>query len=213
MNRSALGRGGIILVALVAVSCNFTPRQDAVSADSVLTPTSPLAGDGAVGSSTIRPYVPEDTGSASGLVSPPDAIEPPADLLPTAEAIAEAINRLRLATGVEPLVIDDGLTRMAFARSADMVARGYLSHEDPLNGNNIPYRLMTNAGYAGLLGENVFASQADLDRLVDEAVDGWLRSATHRATAMAPTFHFTGVGLMSDGEWWKVTQLFAEQLP
>ncbi len=213
MSRSPLCRGGVILIVFVAASCNFTPTRDGPSVGSVLTPTPLLPGDEPGGAPFIEPYVPESSGSASGSVGVPREIEPPADLLPIAESIAEAINRLRVATGVEPLVIDDGLTRIAFARSADMVVRGYLSHEDPLDGSNLPYRLLTDAGYGGLLGENVFASQADLEDLVDEAVDGWLRSPTHRATAMDPSFHFTGVGVLSDGEWWKVTQVFAGQLP
>lgn len=213
MSRSALCRGGVILVAFVAVSCNFSPSQDASSANSAPSPTSPLIGDGAGSAPFIEPYVPENTRSPSGSVVVPQEIEPPADLLPTAQAIAEAINSLRTATGVEPLVMDDGLTHIAFARSADMVVRGYLSHEDPVDGSNLPYRLLTDAGYGGMLGENVFASQADLESLVDEAVEAWLRSPAHRATAMDPSFHFTGVGVLSDGEWWKVTQLFAEQSP
>jgi uncharacterized protein YkwD len=200
-------------MAFVVASCSFAPTRDGSSTASALTPTPLLPGDALGGAPFIEPYVPQSPGSASDLIRVPRQVEPPADLLPIAEAIAEAINRLRAATGVEPLVIDDGLTRIAFARSADMVVRGYLSHEDPLDGSNLPYRLLTDAGYGGLLGENVFASQANVEDLVDEAVDGWLRSPAHRETAMDPGFHFTGVGVLSDGEWWKVTQVFAGQLP
>lgn len=213
MSRSILHRGGVILLAVVAASCNFSPAASEPSTDNASTPMPLATADAVGGAPFIEPYVPEGSTSASAPVVVPRAIEPPADLLPIAEAIAEAINRLRLATGVEPLVIDDGLTRIAFARSADMVVRGYLSHEDPVDGSNLPYMLLTDAGYGGLLGENVFASQADIENLVDEAVDGWLRSPAHRATAMDPNFHFTGVGVLSDGEWWKVTQVFAGQLP
>jgi uncharacterized protein YkwD len=213
MRRSALHRSGVILIALIVAGCNLPAAAQATSPISATTPT-PLAMEGeSTVAPFIEPYVPEASSTAPGVLTVPRDVEPPADLLPVATAIADAVNRLRLATGVDPLIVDEGLTRLAFARSADMVVRGYLSHDDPTDGSNLPYRLLTDAGYHGLLGENVFASQADFEHLVDEAVDGWLRSAAQRETALNPSFHYTGVGVLSDGEWWKVTQLFAEDLP
>jgi uncharacterized protein YkwD len=194
-------------------ACNFTPASEGMSAPNAPTPTSFQSGEMPSGTPFIQPYVPETPGSVEGPQTIPREFEPPAELVPVAEAIADAVNRLRVATGVEPLVVDDGLTRIAFARSADMVLRGYLGHEDPRDGSNLPWLLLTEAGYRGQLGENIFATQAQLEDVVDEAIDGWLRSPAHRSMAMDATFHYTGVGLLSDGEWWKVTQVFAEQLP
>jgi uncharacterized protein YkwD len=213
MTRSAIHRGGVILVACVMAACNFTPAADGAFGSPNPTPTGSTSGEALDGGSSIQPYVPGAAGSLTGSDALPGEIEPPAALLPVAAAIAESVNRLRVATGVEPLVIDDELTRIAFARSADMVLRDYLSHEDPGDGSNLPWRLLTDAGFGGHLGENIFATQAKLEDVVDEAVDGWLRSPEHRATALDPAFHYTGVCLMSDGEWWKVTQVFVEQLP
>lgn len=199
------------VLALVVVGCNYTPAGQI--APSGPAPTAMQPADAIAEAPSIEPYAPQATSSSANPVVVPREIDPPQELLPTAAAIADSVNRLRAATGVEPLVVDEGLTRLAFARSADMVVRGYLSHEDPVDGSNLPWRLLTEAGYGGLLGENVFATQAPLDEVVDEAVDGWLRNAAHRAVALDPAFRFTGVGLLSDGEWWKVTQVFAGQLP
>jgi uncharacterized protein YkwD len=213
MIRSLFHRSGVILMALVMAGCSFASTADETPGPSVSTATPLLPAGASSEAPFIQPYVPDASSAATESPSVPREVEPPADLLPTASAIADEVNRLRVAIGIEPLAIDDGLTRIAFARSADMVMRGYLSHEDPSDGSNLPYLLLTDAGYRGLLGENIFASQAELGDLVDEAVDGWLRSPEQRAAAMDPTFHFTGVGVMSDGEWWKVTQVYAEELP
>lgn len=213
MTSSPLHMSGVILAALVMAGCNFSPSLEGQAGHSASTPTPFPSVEALSGTPVIQPYVPEASGASLDSAAAPREVEPPPELLPVASAIADAVNRLRVATGVEPLVIDDGLTRIAFARSADMVTRGYLSHEDPLDGSNLPWLLLTDSGYRGLLGENIFATQAQLEDVVDEAVDGWLRSSVHRTTALDPRFHFTGVGLLNDGAWWKVTQVFAERLP
>lgn len=201
------------MAAFVMAACNLPAVNGATSEISGASPTAPDANEALDGGSPVQPYLPGSQGSPNGSGGLPREIEPPAALLPVASAIAEAVNRLRVATGGEPLVINDELTRIAFARSADMVARGYLGHEDPSDGSNLPWLWLTDAGFRGRLGENIFATQSQIDGIVDEAVDGWLRSTEHRETALDPGFRYTGVGLMSDGEWWKVTQVFVEQLP
>lgn len=204
---------GFLLAAFALASCSYSlPRGDS-SKPSAMTSTDFQPGEALDGIPIIQQSVLKTAGPTSNSIVVPSEVEPPAELLPIAAGIANAVNRLREATGVEPLVIDDRLTRIAFARSADMVVRGYLSHEDPLDGGNLAGRVLMDAGYRGSLGENLFATQASLESIVAETVDGWLRSPAHRVSAMDVRFHYTGVGLLSDGKWWKVTQVFAEQRP
>ena len=213
MPSSHVGRREIVIATIFLAGCTYPiPRSDssspALPTASAFQPENP-ANAGA----SIQPYVPQTTLALSSPVPIPQEVDPPSDLVAIAQAIAESVNKLRVAMGEEPLAVDDRLTRIAFARSADMVVRGYFSHDDPQSSRNLALWLLTDAGYRGKLGENLFATQAPLEDVVDETINGWLRSETHRANAMDADFHLTGVGLLSDGEWWKVTQVFAEQAP
>lgn len=212
MTSTPIRRVAVLLAACALGSCFSLPRVDSSNLHA-LTATPFQPGREMGGDIIQQPYIPETAGSTSNSIAVPSEVDPPAELLPIAFGIADAVNQLRQATGVQPLVIDDRLTRIAFARSADMVVRGYLSHEDPLDGSNLAWRVLMDAGYRGSLGENLFATQASLEQVVAETVDGWLRSPAHRASAMDGSFRYTGVGLLSDGEWWKVTQVFAEERP
>ena len=213
MPSSHVGRREIVIAAILLAGCTYPiPRSDS-SSPALPTASAFQSENPANAGASIQPYVPQTTLALSSPVPIPQEVDPPSDLVAIAQAIAESVNKLRVAMGEEPLAVDDRLTRIAFARSADMVVRGYFSHDDPQSSRNLALWLLTDAGYRGKLGENLFATQAPLEDVVDETINGWLRSETHRANAMDAGFHLTGVGLLSDGEWWKVTQVFAEQAP
>lgn len=134
-------------------------------------------------------------------------------LVPIAEAIQLEVNRARQEAGVSILESREDLMAIAFLRSLDMVYRDYFDHLDPADGSAPAYTLMTSYGYSGRLAENLYATARPLDEVISSTVEAWLGSPIQRESLLDPMLAFTGVGLMGDGKWWKVTQVSAEFLP
>ena len=110
---------------------------------------------------------------------------------PSAEAsLLVEINRVRAAHGLAPLRPDATLRRAARSHSADMLRRGYFSHD------RITRRLASFGVRSPLVGENLAwgtrggASPGRVVRL-------WLRSATHRANLLRPGFRRVGIGSLA----------------
>jgi uncharacterized protein YkwD len=157
---------------------------------------------------------------AGGGAAEPAASRPTASFLysresldPYAREVLEQINLVRLDRGLAALVRDPLLQHIAFLRSEDMVARAYFSHQDPTDGGNPASILLGQAGYRGTLTEVLFASTSPLDRIPAGAAEWWRHDAEHQAVLLRTDLTLAGAGLMSDGTWWKVTVVFAEQAP
>jgi uncharacterized protein YkwD len=73
--------------------------------------------------------------------------------------------------------------------------------------------LLVAAGYGGAMAENLFASTESVGQLADAAMAAWMGSPAHRQVILDPRYRYLGVGLMGDGTWWKVSQVFAERGP
>jgi uncharacterized protein YkwD len=131
-------------------------------------------------------------------------------LLPIAENILELANAERRALGLEALAPSSELTDLAFARSEDMVVRGYFGHEDPGDGHLLAQGLLVSASYGGRLGENLFSYGGSLNDLAPNAMAAWMSSTAEGSLVLDSAFRLTGVGIMGDGSSWMVTQLFAE---
>ena len=237
-----LGRGAIILASVLLFSCNFPappespavwPTSPLASADPSVTPFLPLdptfiPSDAPQPVSTPGPTLPPiPTAGPFGLptLSPTPAMATPlpnpitlflytrGELVRYAEIILAEANRRRAEESLPPLVAHDLLIGLAFTRSEDMVARSYFSHIDPVDGT-IPAQIyLTSAGFGGVVAENIFATTAPLPEVVEITMRAWMGSDSHRENLLNPAYHYSGAGLMGDGTWWKVTQLFAERKP
>lgn len=105
----------------------------------------------------------------------------------------ELVNSERTQAGLQPLVMDEALTRVARRHSADMLARGYFSHHSP-EGKSA-FDRMRGAGIAFLVaGENLaFAPTVKI------AHGGLMDSPGHRANILRPQFGKVGIGIMDAG--------------
>lgn len=135
------------------------------------------------------------------------------DLLPAAVAVLEAANVLRSIEGREPLSPSPILTGLAFRRAGDMVEGRYLAHVDPNGASPAARELLSGAGYAAPVAELLLATEEALGELPLAAVSRWNESPANRSVLLDPTYRFAGVGLRSDGTWWKVVLLMAEAEP
>jgi uncharacterized protein YkwD len=139
--------------------------------------------------------------------------DPPVEMAPVADALLLAVNRRRVDAGLPQLKVAAELTQIAQLRAADMVARNYFGHTDPISGEDLAAPLIKSAGFTGRVAENVYATDAARQQVVSQVVDGWFSSPSHRESLMDPELRFTGVGLAGDGTWWKICQVFAQSSP
>jgi uncharacterized protein YkwD len=100
------------------------------------------------------------------------------------------INRLRRGTAAPQLAANYHLDVAAQRHAEDMLARSYFAHRSP-DGTSVRERARA-AGYEwAAIGENLALGQ----RTIDEAVEGWMKSAGHRENILDSRFTDSGVGL------------------
>lgn len=134
-------------------------------------------------------------------------------ILTSAESIFQAINVNRAEAGVPGLLSHATLVELAYFRSTDMAVRSYTSHEDPVTGEFILGEVLSEAGYSGPAAELVFAARDPLGSVPERVSEAWFDDPMHKALLLEPSFRFCGIGLMGDGDHWKVTLILAVSLP
>lgn len=124
-------------------------------------------------------------------------------------AVLERVNAERVRAGLKPLKLSARTAVVARGHSYDMALRHYLSHLTP-EGSGPAERLKGEGIAFTAAAENIYADDYhELEHLADRAVEGWLRSAEHRAALLSEKFSETGVGVAhsDDGKTY-VTQDF-----
>jgi uncharacterized protein YkwD len=106
------------------------------------------------------------------------------------EQMLARVNRERLAHKLAPLRRHPRLDDAAQAHAADMFARRYYSHDTP-EGKTAMERIQALGYRAKYAGENIARGQYS----VDEVMDGWMESKTHRDHLLSPVFDDAGFGL------------------
>ena len=115
---------------------------------------------------------------------------PFADLERMRREMLARVNRERTGRGLAPLRRQPRLDDAAEAHARDMFARRYYSHDTP-EGKSAMDRMQA-AGYrARYAGENIARGQYS----VEEVMDGWMESKTHRDHLLSPVFDDVGFGL------------------
>ncbi|HYK99692.1 MAG TPA: CAP domain-containing protein [Steroidobacteraceae bacterium] len=89
-----------------------------------------------------------------------------------------------------PLTLSGTLAGVARGHAADMAVHDYFEHQD-LSGHSPADRVRAAGYHEKLVGENI----AYGPKSVEEAVQGWLRSADHCQNIMDPRFAQMGLGL------------------
>lgn len=103
----------------------------------------------------------------------------------TRAGIVKEVNAVRAANGRKALAYSSTLEQAARTQAQAMASRDTLSHE--IDG---PLRQRVNrVGYVGALGENVASGQKTLE----QALQGWLNSPSHRNTMLSPKFSEFGL--------------------
>ena len=112
------------------------------------------------------------TGPMPGTPTPPPQL--------TTERILAAVNGVRKANGRPPLKYNHRLEEAARSQARLMASRDQLSHD---LGVTLRQRVAA-AGYDGAVGENVAGGH----RTLEQAIQGWLESPSHRDTLLSTKF-------------------------
>ncbi|MDQ2806505.1 MAG: CAP domain-containing protein [Chloroflexota bacterium] len=108
------------------------------------------------------------------------------------------INAARQAAGLRAVSLDPQLISLARDRAGDMANRHYFSHVTPDGQRFLNMMQDRNIGYA-LAGEIIAQNNYPTVQSVEQAYQGYMNSAEHRAIIMMDQWTLVGVGQALDG--------------
>lgn len=154
------------------------------------------------------------TVSAQAPPQPPPARGMNATEAAIAQDIIRYSNLRRSEHGVGPLVENSYLLEAAVGHSSEMIELGYFSHDSP---NPERRSVMERVKLTGVnprgVGENIHTSTGFAVPVIAQmVVDDWMDSPGHRRNLLDPTFHSVGIGVISKGRKFMVTQVLGAGL-
>ena len=134
--------------------------------------------------------------------------------------VHELTNQYRIQNGLDSLLFDEELSKVARSHSKDMAKRDYFSHQTPEGADPTDradtqgykcQKIIGNLIYSGI-GENILQNNlydtvwytAGLptsyewntqDEIAQSTVDGWINSTGHRENLLTETFDREGIGV------------------
>ena len=115
--------------------------------------------------------------------------------------VVRLVNEIRKSHGLQPLIQDWQLSRVARYKSEDMQKNNYFSHTSPTYGS--PFNMMKSFGISyKTAGENIAKGYSSPKAVVD----AWMNSPGHRANILNSSYTHIGVGYVASGNYW--TQMF-----
>jgi len=141
---------------------------------------------------------------------PPVVVAPPvsADVAAGEQYTIDLINAQRVNAGLPPYARDETLMGIARARVADMVARGYTGHNDPVTGESLGRSMILAAGYS-FGSENWYGTRTGPPATGETAMNWFMTDPPHAAGILSPTYSGVGVGIAFNGTQWLLIQIFA----
>lgn len=106
----------------------------------------------------------------------------------------DGINQIRASRGLPPLVADARLAEIARARSRDMAAKNYFSHQPP-DGCNYVCLMDRNGVPHAYAGENIAWNTYDWAQTAQVAVDMWRNSPPHLENILGCHYQKVGSGV------------------
>jgi uncharacterized protein YkwD len=153
------------------------------------------------------------TGSETVTVDSVDPGDLSAQMMNTAESIQQAVNVKRAEAGAPSLISHPALVDLASERSTALAVDSYLAHEDPASGTVAVESALAEMNYSGPATELLFAAQDPLESVADRVIEAWFTDPMHKALLLEPSFRYCGIGLMGDGELWKISMILTTGLP
>jgi uncharacterized protein YkwD len=151
--------------------------------------------------------------TAPAEVAPPPtpvlvAAPPAADVAAAEQYTIDLINAQRTAAGLAPYARDETVMSIARARVADMVARGYRGHYDPVTGAALARDMLLAAGFA-FAGENWYGHRNGPVAIAEAAMAWFMTDPPHAQGILNTRYSLVGVGIAFNGQQWLLVQNFA----
>ena len=140
---------------------------------------------------------------------PPVGRPPSGDVAAAEQYTVDLINVRRAAAGIAPLAANATLMSVARGRVADMVARGYTGHNDPVTGAALGPAMMRAAGFGGPVGENWYGTLKGPPAIADVAMGWFMTDPPHYHNILGTNYMSVGVGIAYNGRQWLLVQDFA----
>lgn len=159
---------------------------------------------------TLPPALPATVAPPVATAIPPVQVAPPpsADVAAAEQYCIDLINGQRANAGLGPLLRDETVMGVARARVADMVARGYTGHNDPVTGVALGPSMLRAAGF-GNAGENWYGSVNGPPTIVEVAMGWFMTDPAHYRNILSTSYSYVGVGIAFNGRQWLLIQNFA----
>ena len=190
-------------------------RQAAATLPATSIPTTaPAASTETPTATAALTTTPEAAEAAVAVTSQPGPALPPGvtaqDVAAAEQQTIDLINAQRAAASRPPLARDEKLMSIARARVADMVARNYTGHYDPVTGEGLGKAMMRAAGYnSGFMAENWYGWPKGPAEAVNQAMNFFIGDPPHNDVLIGENFVGVGVGLAWNGKEWLLVQDFA----
>jgi uncharacterized protein YkwD len=128
-----------------------------------------------------------------------------------AQGIIDETNEVRLAHGLDPVTVLDGLNRAAQAHAFDQATRDYWAHTNP-EGLSSRKRTLAATGRTVVSGGENSSIGLTGRETAESIVYGWLNHEGHRELLLNPDVRFIGAGAFqyAGGEPLHFTQLLVE---
>lgn len=104
------------------------------------------------------------------------------------------INQMRLEYGLEELIIDDNISKVALGHSMDMAEGNYIDHVSPTG--TTPFERLDMAGIYYTSACEILASGFNNST---DVVDSWLNSPSHKTSILSSEFTHIGLGYWLGG--------------
>lgn len=114
------------------------------------------------------------------------------------QKLLDLVNKARADKGLEALVADEKLMKVARMKAKDMVDNNYFSHQSPTYGS--PFDMMRQF-------DNVFKSAGENiagNKTIEGAFKAWMSSDSHKKNIMNSGFKVTGIGVESSSTYGKI---------
>jgi len=171
--------------------CTKTAQPSATA--SPTTPASTPMKTATPPASTPEPTLPvkTPTHSPTATTKPTSTPDPtPSGQTTLEQQMVELVNSERAKAGLPALKVDATLTKMARAKSQDMIDKGYFDHTSPTYGS--PFEMMKSFGISyRTAGENIAYNSS-----VTSAHTALMNSSGHRANILNASFTKIGIGIV-----------------
>lgn len=138
--------------------------------------------------------------------SPPNSKAQSQSIAQMEEAIRRGINQQRQKKGLQPLKANTTLGKIARDYSRRMRQEKFFSHYDA-NNKSVSDRVKGAGVRYWAVGENLYKS-INVPNVIENSVQGWMKSPGHRTNILRPEYTETGVGIWKDGNSYHITQIF-----